>query len=96
MDDDMADDETPETDVKEAQEDVYSDEGRADLVEDDEISAEEEGFMEGAEDDGQQAKCAHCGKILKKGALIEKDIEGDTKWFCSEQCVEKYEEKHKE
>ena len=33
--------------------DVYSEEGREELVDDDEISPEEEGFMEGAEGDGQ-------------------------------------------
>lgn len=92
MDDDMTDDEVPEVEEGLTEEDVYSGEGREDLVEDDEISAEEEGFMEGAEDDGQHAKCAKCGKALKKQSMIEKEIEGEVKWFCSEQCADKYEE----
>ncbi|PIN86747.1 hypothetical protein COV19_03355 [Candidatus Woesearchaeota archaeon CG10_big_fil_rev_8_21_14_0_10_44_13] len=96
MDDDMADDEVPEVEESSTQEGVYSDEGREDLVEDDEISAEEEGFMEGAEDNGQHAKCANCGKAIKKQNTIEKEIDGDIKWFCSEHCVDKYEEKAKE
>ena len=95
-DDNVMDDEAPEVEHSTAEEDVYSGEGRNDLVEDDEISAEEEGFMEGAEDDGQNAKCAKCGKLLKKQNLVEKEIEGEVKWFCSEQCVEKYEEGLKE
>ena len=37
--------------------DIYSEEGREDLVEDGEISPAEEGFMEGAEGNGQGAKC---------------------------------------
>ena len=37
--------------------DVYSEEGREELVESDEISPTEEGFMEGAQGDGQGANC---------------------------------------
>lgn len=96
MDDDMADDEVPETEENSTEEGVYSDGGREDLVEDDEISAEEEGFMEGAEEDGQHAKCVNCGKALKKQNIVEKEIDGEVKWFCSEQCVEKFEEKKEE
>ena len=77
-------------------EDVYSDEGREDLVENGEISAIEQGFMEGAEMDGQQAKCASCGHLLTPGNTIEKQIEGDTKWFCSDHCAEKFIKEHEE
>lgn len=96
MDDDPIEDELLEMEIGHKDEDVYSDGGRADLVEDDEITPEEEGFMQGAESDGQHAKCANCGRMLRKENTIEKEFDGDLKWFCSEHCLEKYEEKHKE
>ena len=75
--------------------DVYSDEGREALVEGDEISAGEAGFMEGAEGDGQQGKCQSCGKaLLSAEETFEKEIDGDGKFFCSDECVEEYEKKH--
>ncbi len=46
-----------EENVKEDdKDDVYSEEGREDLVDGDEISPAEEGFMEGAHDGGQGAE----------------------------------------
>ena len=85
----MADDE--ETGQEES---VYESEEREKLLEDDEISAEEQGFMEGAEELGQKAKCANCGKALvNEDEIIEKEYEGETKLFDSDDCVLKYEEK---
>ena len=43
-------------------EEIYSEEGREKLVESDSIEPWEEGFMEGADSDGQKAKCRKCGK----------------------------------
>ena len=75
---------------EEKKEDVYSEEGREKLVDSDEISPEEEGFMEGADADGQGAKCRVCGKpILDK--TIEKEVDGNIYWFCSEKCATKFE-----
>lgn len=77
-------------------EDIYSEEGREDLVEDDEISPTEEGFMEGAEGDGQGAKCRKCGKVLM-GDFIERKVDDEIYRFCSDECADKYvEEKEKE
>lgn len=77
-------------------EDIYSEEGREDLVEDDEISPTEEGFMEGAHDDGQGAKCRRCGKILTDD-FIERMIGDEIYRFCSEECAERYvEERERE
>ena len=70
-------------------EDIYSEKGREDLVDDDEISPEEEGFMEGAEDGGKGAKCRRCGKVLGDD-LVEKEIDGDIHRFCSDKCAGKY------
>jgi hypothetical protein len=63
--------------------DVYEPEKREDLVEDDEISAEEEGFLEGAEGLGQDAKCRKCGKLLMEAnEVVEKEIKGEVIKFC--------------
>ena len=76
------------------EEEIYSEKGREKLVEDDEIEPWEEGFMEGADVDGQQAKCRRCGKELTGTDIIEKEIDGELFWFCSEECLEKYEKGH--
>ena len=82
----MADDESED-------EEIYSEEGRKKLVEEDEIEPWEEGFMEGADEDGQHAKCRKCGKPLADD-VVEREIEGELYWFCSDECAEKYEEDH--
>lgn len=96
MDEDMPEDDPFDDNKVTKEEGVYSDCAREGLVEDDEITPEEEGFMEGAEDDGQKAKCASCGKMLTPKNTVERDFEGELKWFCSEHCADKFEEKHKE
>lgn len=96
MDEDSFEEDAPESEIDNEKEGVYSDEERSELIEDDEITAEEEGFMEGADLAGSHAKCANCGKMLTPATTIEKEIEGEVKWFCSEHCIEKFEEKHKE
>jgi YHS domain-containing protein len=78
----------------EKEETVYDEEGREKLVEDGEISPEEAGFMEGAEDDGEQGKCANCGAALMDAEnTVETKIEGKTYWFCSSACVDEYKKK---
>ena len=71
--------------------DIYSEEGREDLVEDDEIEPWEEGFMQGAEGGGQGAKCRKCGKPLIDKDFIEKEIDGENYRFCCEECAKKFE-----
>ncbi len=79
-------------------ENVYSEEGREKLAADDEIAPFEEGFMEGAEGRGKKNSCAECGKQIAEDDenIIEREFEGETKWFCSEQHAENYAKKHKE
>ncbi len=48
-----------EMDLGEVDEDVYTEEGREKETEDDEISAEEEGFMAGAEGKGRKKPVHH-------------------------------------
>ncbi|MBN1386561.1 hypothetical protein JW968_06345 [Candidatus Woesearchaeota archaeon] len=74
--------------------DIYDEEEREELVDDDEISPEEEGFMKGAEMDGESAKCRNCGAKLDEKNTVETEIDGKIMWFCSEQCLEDYKENH--
>lgn len=93
----FTDDETEEEikedmDIGEKNEDVYSEEGRENLLDDDEIDAEEEGFMEGAEGRGQLAKCDQCHKVLSDDPdkTVELEIDGELFLFCSDRCAEKF------
>jgi hypothetical protein len=78
-------------DTGEKDEDVYSEEGREKLEEDDELEPWEEGYMEGAEHKGEQGMCAHCRKVLdqEKDQIVEKEVKGRVLWFCSEECASK-------
>lgn len=82
-----------ETGGKEA--DVYSSKGRKVLRDGDEVDDWEDGFMEGAEGGGQQAKCMRCGKDIKLDQCVEKEIDGELKWYCSMKCLTEYEKKKK-
>jgi hypothetical protein len=73
--------------------DVYSQTGREQLEEDDEIDTWEEGFMEGAAQDGALGKCANCGAALFKGNTVETKIKSKKVWFCSDYCLDEYKEK---
>ena len=70
--------------------DVYSEDVREDLVEGDEMSAAEEGFMAGAHDGGQGAKCRKCGKPLADDFIERRGDESEIYRFCSDDCCEKY------
>src|SRR3989344_9599216 len=70
----------------ELDEDVYSDEGTKLLVDDDEITDLEEGFMEGYREashgKGHLAKCSQCGRIVTD-KFVEIQKEHDVFRFCS-------------
>jgi len=68
--------------------DTYTEEGREELLEDDEVSAGEEGFAEG-EEEAEKAHCAGCGKVLgqDKKTIIEKEFDHVIVLFCSETCA---------
>lgn len=74
------------------EEDVYSEEGREELLEDDEIEPFEEGFMEGAEGRGKKNCCAECGKLLGEDTenIYEREFDGELKLFDSEEHAENY------
>jgi len=73
------------------EEDIYDEEGRRALVEEDELSAEEAGFLEGY-DNPNTVKCAYCGKPLMENQdnILEIVIEGNLYRFCSEDCLEEF------
>ena len=80
----------------EKDEDVYSEEGREKLVEDGEISPEEEGFMEGAAQAGQLGKDALTGEpLMDVEDVVETEIDGKLYRFVSEENAQKFREKHK-
>ena len=82
-----------ETGAKE--EDVYTETGREKLTEDAEIADWEEAFVEGYEERGELSKCAQCHKPLDEEKTIEREIDGELVWFCSDKCVGKYLKKKK-
>lgn len=65
--------------------DTYTEEGREELMEDDEVSPAEEGFAEG-EEEAEKAHCAGCGKVLgqDKKTIIEKEFDHEKVLFCSD------------
>ncbi|MBD3361408.1 hypothetical protein GF358_01300 [Candidatus Woesearchaeota archaeon] len=71
--------------------DITSEEGREELIKNDEISPQEEAFAEGAEDKGELGTCAYCGKPLSQDPekVVEKEIDGEKVWFCSEEHAKK-------
>ncbi|MBN1644941.1 ATP-dependent DNA helicase [Candidatus Woesearchaeota archaeon] len=71
--------------------DTTTEEGREDLLENDEISPEEEAFAEGAEEKGELGVCAYCGKPLSQDQteIVEREINGEKVWFCCDECASK-------
>ncbi len=68
-----------------ADEDIYTKEGQELLEEDDEIETWEEGFMEGAADDGQLGKDALTGaSLIDADNIYEVEFEGKNYRFVSE------------
>ncbi|MBR9692214.1 hypothetical protein GOV06_05520 [Candidatus Woesearchaeota archaeon] len=80
------------------EENVYSEEGREKLAEDDEIEPFEEGFMEGAEGRGKKNSCAECGAQIAEDDenIVEREINGEVKVFCSAEHAENYAANHPE
>lgn len=80
-----------EMDENTRDEDVYTEEGREELLEDGEVSAVEQAWTEGAEGKGHKGVCAHCGKPLsqEEDEVIEREIDGELVWFCGNECAKK-------
>ncbi len=80
-------------DEEELNQDIYEDETREDLEENDEIQPWEEGFMEGAAKAGQLGKDALDGKPLKARGVTEVKINNQLYRFNSETNAKKFKEK---
>lgn len=78
-----------EIETGDKEEDIYTDEGREVAEEDDMITNEEEGFMEGYEEQSRATKCAKC-KVILEDDFIEEEINGEEYRFCSEKCAETF------
>lgn len=72
--------------------DVYGEEAREELVEDDEIDSDEDGFMQGYDSEANPVYCDNCKHILSR-KHIEKEIKGELYSFCSDECVDEFERK---
>jgi len=80
-----------EMDENKRDEDVYTEEGREELLEDDAVSDVEQAWSEGAEGKGHKGVCAHCGKPLsqEEDEVTERKIDGELVWFCCDKCAKK-------
>ena len=68
---------------------IYSEKGREDQIEEDEITDLDEGFMKGYEEGEKMAKCPICGEALGDD-FIEKEIDGEIYRFCSDEHAEEF------
>ena len=74
--------------------DVYTEKGREELVEEDEIDASEAGFMEGFENT-DLAYCDNCKKnFTDEDNIIEEVINDKKLRFCCQECKEQYHKKN--
>lgn len=52
--------------------------------------------MKGYEEEDKLSECQECAKVLKENEdIIETEFEDEIYNFCSEECAEKFERKHK-
>lgn len=77
----------------EFEEDVYSEKGREELEESDEIDEVEEGVALGFEEGSKMVYCSECGKLLVDDSIVEEEFNGEILRFCSRLCAMRYEEK---
>ena len=82
-----------EMELGDKEKDIYSEEGREELLEEeDEISDLDEGFMKGYDKGENMAVCSECSTVLKQD-IIEEEFDDEIYRFCSEKCASKYEKK---
>ncbi len=77
----------------EKEEDVYTQEGREKMEDEDEMTNVEEGFMEGASGGGQLGKDALTGEPLMGEETVELVIDGKHYRFVNSENAEKFREK---
>ncbi|MBI3051512.1 hypothetical protein HYY74_03565 [Candidatus Woesearchaeota archaeon] len=78
---------------EEHEEDIYDEDARETLEEEeDEITPGEEGFMKGYEEGSKMARCPKCGKSILRD-FVEREFGGEVYRFCSESCLAAYKPK---
>lgn len=82
-----------EMDLGEKEEDVYTQEGREKMEDEDEMTNVEEGFMEGASGGGQLGKDALTGEPLLGEETVELLIDEKHYRFVNSENAEKFREK---
>jgi hypothetical protein len=83
-----------EMEMGDKEEDIYSDEGREELIdEEDEITDVDEGFMKGYDEEEKTAECTNCGALLINENIVEEEIDDRMYRFCSSECATEYESK---
>lgn len=81
-------------DEEDLNEDIYNNETAEELEENDEISIEEEGFMQGANKQGQLAKDTLTGEpLINPKKIIELKLNGKMYRFNSQKNADKFKEK---
>ncbi len=76
-------------DIGDKEENVYSDSARKELVDSGGISAREEGFMEGYNEEKAEEECDTCENIITEKKIV-KEIDGERHTFCSQKCADEY------
>jgi len=70
---------------------IYSEDGRAELVDDDEITDVDEGFMKGYDAATESGKCSSCKTLLEGHEVITKEVKRKKYKFCSQHCLTEFE-----
>tara|TARA_Y100000310_G_scaffold225889_1_gene227968 strand:- start:763 stop:993 length:231 start_codon:yes stop_codon:yes gene_type:complete len=52
----------------------------------------EEGFIKGFENEDDPEECAECGAAINPEKLVVREIDGEKRQFCSEDCAKDFEE----
>jgi len=63
------------------------------FIEQEGLSSEEKGFMQGYLDDDKAPECSECGGALNdEKNVVKKNIDDEEQLFCSKICSEEFEE----
>ena len=74
------------------EDDIYDEGKREEQMEEDEITPEEAGFVEGYEDT-EVVECKKCGSTFDFDKAVERVINGKTYQFCSKNCAENFDKR---
>ena len=78
--------------IEKDEDDIYDESKREEQLEEDEISPEEAGFVEGYEDT-EVVECKKCGNTFDFDKAVERVINGKTYQFCDKKCAESFDKR---